>query len=160
VQTDKSSLTFTATQNKAPVEGTFKSYKADIRFDPEALEESHIRVEVDLASLSMAYEEAKESLLGKEWFATEKFPKAVFESKTIEAAGTNQYVAHGTLTLHGVSQPLDLLFTLREFGKTKAVADGKTILKRLGFGIGWEDTSTVADKVEVRFLIEAARANP
>ena len=42
----------------------------------------------------------------------EKFPDITFQSKSVEKKG-NDYVAHGTLTIKGVSKDVDLPFELK-----------------------------------------------
>ena len=83
----------------------------------------------------------------------------------IEKIDENQYIAHGELTLRGVTLPVDLPFTLTivqdAAGQHTARMEGSTTLKRLDFGIGqgdWRDTSMVGNDVIVRVSISAHRA--
>src|SRR5690242_20201340 len=63
-----SSIIFTATQNGSPVSGQFKSFTADINFDPAALNTSSIQITVDTASISTSYKDIETTLKTPEWF--------------------------------------------------------------------------------------------
>jgi len=47
-----STLSFTATQNNAPVSGSFKTFSGDIHFDPEQLAASNVRIVIALDSVT------------------------------------------------------------------------------------------------------------
>src|SRR5215216_5464287 len=64
----KSSLTFTATQNQAPVSGQFKKFSGDIVVDPNNLKNSHIEIVVDMNSVSTSYADLREALTTADWF--------------------------------------------------------------------------------------------
>jgi polyisoprenoid-binding protein YceI len=155
---DKSSLTFTATQNGAPTTGTFKTFSGDISFDPTQLSASHIKVIVDLASVSDAYNTLADTLKTAPWFNTAAFPKATFVSSSITKTGDKTFSAQGNLTLRDKTMPITLNFTQEEYSPTKAVMKGTTTVKRTQFGVGqgeWADTKAVKDEVTVDFTVTA-----
>ena len=45
---NESTLTFTATQNGAPVTGKFTDFSGDIHFDPAQLNASHININIEI----------------------------------------------------------------------------------------------------------------
>lgn len=156
-----STLSFIATQNNAPVKGSFKAFDAEIHFDPDNLEESHIRVTVDIDSLTMADLDVLKILKSATWFDVGQHPKAVFESTRIQAADTSaDYIAEGKLTLKNATQPLTLYFHMERMDDQMAVANGYAVLMRNGFEVGtgeWADDSTVKNEVRVEFYIIAQR---
>jgi polyisoprenoid-binding protein YceI len=155
---DKSSLTFTATQNGAPTNGTFKTFSGDISFDPNQLSASHIKIIVDLASVSDSYNTLADTLKTAPWFNTAMFPKATFVSSSITKTGDKAFTAQGNLTLRDKTMPVSLTFTQEEYSPTKAVMKGMTTIKRTEFGVGqgeWSDTKAVRDDVTVDFTITA-----
>lgn len=163
VDTTQSSITFTAIQNSAPVEGHFVSFSTDISFDPDKLEQSHIHAEIDIASVTTIYEEVENNLRLEEWFFVEQFPKAEFTSEIITHQETNNYIAEGTLTIRGVSLPFSLPFTLdinEVDGRTTAYVLAETSLMRNAFGVGqggWKNTTAVADEVKLVITLTAEK---
>lgn len=156
-----SSLTFTATQNSAPVKGEFKRFHSTIRFAPEKLNESRIAVEVELASLAMADQDMESTLKAPDWFAMEAFPKAVFVSNTIKRIpGGTDYTAEGTLTLKGKKLPLTLYFVVDKLTDRYAHATGHAEILRNSYAVGggeWAATDALKNEVRVDFVISAER---
>lgn len=152
---EKSSLTFEVIENGAKVSGKFTSFSGDVTFDPRALEQSRIKVEVTLSSVASDTEDMAATLAEPDWFDVAKFPKAVFESANVKSLGGNRYEATGTLTIKGVSQPLSLLFTLTSYDAKQAAATGTASMKRTAFTVGWSDTGQVEDTVNVAFSVIA-----
>lgn len=154
----RSKLSFTATMNSALTDGEFKEFKADIKFLPSDLLHSNIRLEIAMNSVSSAYPAVAENLKKKEWFDTEKFPTAVFESESIIGVSQENYVAKGKLTLRGITKPLEVPFLLHTDELGVARANVNITLKRSDFGIGtgeWKKFDVVKDEVVVRGDIEA-----
>lgn len=156
---EQSSIRWQATQNHAPLEGSFTSYTAEIRFHPDALASSYAKVSIDTASITTSYEEAQADLQKPEWFDVAQFPLAVFEASQFTAidAAKGIYRADGTLTIKGKSQPLALEFTLKHFSETEAHIEGEAALNRSDFSIGWADTDSVTEAVTVKVTLKAIR---
>lgn len=157
---DKSSITFTATQNNSPVSGQFKSFIGEINLDPEKLSDSHVNIVVDIGSVTTSYEEIANTLKTTDWFDVKLFPQAIFKANNFAKVSENAYQAHGTLTIRDKTLPIVLNFTLEEYSKTNARAKGSVILKRTAFGIGkgeWANTDDVKDDVQVNFVITVIR---
>lgn len=155
-----SSITFIATQNNAPVSGKFTQFTGDIHFDPAQLKTSHVRIVVDMASVTTDYADVANTLKTADWFNIAAFPQAVFTASDFTKTGNKSYQANGTLTIRDKSVPAVITFTLDEFSETKARVQGSILLKRLSFGIGqgeWQKTDTVKDEVEVQFKVTAVR---
>lgn len=157
---DKSSITFTATQNNAPVTGQFKTFTGEINFDTEQLSNSNVTITVDIGSVTTSYAEIAETLKKPDWFDVKIFPKATFKATSFSKMGEHSYQANGTLTLRDKSAPLTLTFDLKPITKTTSVATGETTLQRTAFGIGkgeWANTDSVKDEVKVNFTLTATK---
>jgi polyisoprenoid-binding protein YceI len=155
---DKSSLTFSATQNGAPVAGEFKKFSGDIQFDPNQLNASHVQIVVDVDSVTSAYAEVADTLKTADWFDAKRFPHAIFKATHFTAVGKNTYQAEGTLTIRDKTQPVTLHFVLDNCTKTNTQLHGDTTLKRTVFGVGqgdWANTNTIKDEVTVHFSLYA-----
>jgi len=157
---NESTLTFTATQNGAPVTGQFTNFTGDINFDPTQLDKSNVKIVVNVGSISDAYHVLSDTLKSAEWFNTKVFPQAVFQSTGFTKTGDKTYQAKGTLTIRDKTQPIVLTFTQEEYSQTKAKMTGSTTIKRTAFGIGqgeWSDTKAVKDDVKINFTVSAIR---
>jgi polyisoprenoid-binding protein YceI len=158
---DKSFIKFFAIQNNASVEGKFSDFTADIRFDPENLAESSIRVEVDMNSISVVNPQVLDMLKMPDWLSIKAFPKAVFVSRKIDRIpDTDSYYAEGDLTLRDKTEPVSLNFVMEHFTGSSALAVGSVTLQRLKFGIGqgqWAADDVIKDAVRVEFRITAEK---
>lgn len=157
---NESTLTFTATQNGAPVTGTFTNFTGDINFDPAQLDKSNVKIIVNVGSISDPYNQLSDTLKSADWFNTKLFPQAVFQSTGFTKTGDKTYQAKGTLTIRDKTQPIVLNFTQQEYSQTKAKMTGSTTIKRTAFGVGqgeWSDTKAVKDDVQVNFTVNAQR---
>lgn len=155
----QSHIRFSATQMGAPFTGAFKSFSADIVFDPDNLADSRVTAVIDLASVDTQYGERDDSIRGADWFDTSRFPQATFVSSSFTKTDETSYIAHGALTLRDVSQNIDLPFTLSIDGKTAAMT-ASLPLNRLDFGVGqgkWAETSAVAAEVSVEIDLVATQ---
>ncbi len=149
----QSEIRFTSRQMGVPVEGRFKRFDAQIAFNPAQPAASKIAMEVDLASVSLGMAETEAELAKPEWFATRQFPKARFESTAITPVAPGRFVVAGKLSIKGRSRDVMVPVALTGAGG-RTSATGAFALKRLDFRIGdgdWNDTSLVADEVQVVF---------
>ncbi|MDE3059730.1 MAG: YceI family protein [Pseudomonadota bacterium] len=158
---DKSVLKFIATQNGAPVEGQFRDFTADIRFDPSQLEQSGVTVEVATGSVTVANEDIAQNVKTSDWLSVEAFPKAVFTSRKISRApGADHYRADGDLTLRGKSVPVTLDFQIEHLDTHSAIANGSVMLRRNDFGVGqgeWAQADVIKNDVRVEFRVVAEK---
>ncbi|KTD68148.1 MULTISPECIES: YceI family protein [Legionella] len=157
---NESSISFTATQNNAPVTGSFKEFTATINADPAHYQDSNVDVVVNISSLTASYAEITSILLGPDWFNAKEFPKAEFKSTKFTKKDDKNYEAAGTLTIKNKSLPVTLTFTAIESPKEHLLVEGHTTVKRLDFGIGqgdWSSTSEIKDEVTINFKAVAVR---
>ena len=157
--TKGSELGFSTSWGGQDVEGRFDQWTADIAFSPEALDRSHVKVTIDLASVATGDPQRDVALPGADFFNVAEHPRAVFTADRFEATGKNRYVAHGRLGLRGVSRLLRLPFTLKIDGD-KARLSGVTSLDRTAFGVGqgeWQATDQIPAQVTVSVQLTATR---
>jgi polyisoprenoid-binding protein YceI len=151
-----STLTFTATQNNAPVSGSFKTFSGEIHFDPAQLATSNVRILIALDSVTTSYKEVGDTLKTADWFNVKTFPQAIFTADRFTKTGEKTYKAEGKLTIRDKIVPTTLAFSLLEYSKTAARVKGETTLKRTEFGVGqgdWKKTDEVKDEVKVDFVL-------
>lgn len=156
---DKSAtkIGWTTTFEGEAIAGGFNSYIAQIAFDPAALDASSVKVTIDLASVASGDNDRDTSLKSDSFFNTSAFPKAVFEARSFTKKDATHFIAHGKLTLHGVTKAQDLPFTLTIKDKV-ANMTATTTLDRTAFGVGSGDyasTDTIPAKVGINITLQA-----
>lgn len=163
----QSSIGFTVTQYGSPFKGRFERFDGEIRFDPDALEEAYALIEIDITSIKTGSADRDSQALGADWFFTEQFPKAVFETATFRKSESEGYIADGMLTIRGQSAPLSLPFTLEiedgEQGVQVANMAASISLDRTQFGVGqgqWADGSAIGQSVDLAISVRATRDMP
>ncbi|AJA08719.1 YcfA-like protein [Sphingopyxis fribergensis] len=155
-------LGFTARWNGEAVDGRFDRWRAAIRFSPDELAKSTIRVTVDLASADTGDGQRDDSLKSSDFFDAGAHPSAVFTARDIRHLGGEKYEARGTLDLRGASNPARIRFTLRIDGDRARVA-GTARIDRTAFGVGqgeWAATDAIAAGVDIAFSFTATRPAP
>ena len=160
VQPD-SRLGFTTQYSAEPITGTFRKWQARIKFCPDDLPHASIAATINLASADTHDASRDENLQGPSFFDVARFAQARFSASGFKLLAPGRYAASGTLSLHGVSRPVKLVFVLKLNGDT-ADAQGSTTLNRLAFGVGsdeWAATDQIPGPVTVQFTIRARRAN-
>jgi len=157
-----SAIAFETAWSGEAIQGRFERWTADILFSPEALDRSHVRVTIDLASVDTGDAQRDAALPTGDWLDAGAHPKATFTATRFSRTGEGRFVAHGRLSLRGVSRPLDLPFRLKIDGD-RAEVSGVTSLDRTAFGVGqgeWTSTDQIPARVTVRILLKARRTSP
>jgi len=152
--------------------GKFKSFDAQLQFDPKNLAASSITAKVDPRSLDIDSPPAGfvEELLSKNWLDAGQFPEMSFKSTTVAALGTNKATIRGDFTLHGVTKPIELEATFNG-GYAGHPMDPNArigfsahgVLKRGDFGIAYgipEPGTTMGVSDAVSIIIEAEFNGP
>lgn len=161
------SVNFSVRHIFTQVPGTFDEVRGTIWFDPDDLAGSGIDVTIPVASINTRNARRDGHLKSPDFFDAERYPTMSFTSDSIVRVGTDRYVAHGRMTIRGVTRPLDLPFTLlgmrdhpmRE-GYLVAGATARTTLNRTDFGVGsgsWAETAIIGDEVSIEIHVEASR---
>jgi len=156
-----SKLTFQGAMNGEAFTGVFRSWNAQIVFDPKALGASKAVVHVNVASASTSNADRDQALPTDDWMAASKFAQATFVTRDFRDLGGGKYVADGDLTIRGVKKPVTLPFTLAISGDTARMS-GAIVLNRTAFGVGqgqWTTGEVVDTKVTVNVALTAHRAH-
>jgi polyisoprenoid-binding protein YceI len=159
VDTAHSTLGFSVLWSNEAFKADFKSWKAAIDFDPADLAHARADVSIDLSSEASDEQDFDDGLKGAEGFATSKFPTARFVATGFTHKSGNAYVATGTLSLHGMTRPVTLPFTLVIAGRI-AHMTGTARLLRTDYGLGqgmWAGSDPVAHEVTVTVDLTATR---
>lgn len=158
VQADKSRIAFGYQQMGVSMEGSFKTFSSQLRFDPATPQAAVASIEVELASVDTGSAEGDGEVARKTWFNTKDFPAARFQSGAVKALGGNKYEVAGTLTIKGTSKDVVVPATFTPQGNT-GVFEGSLTIQRGDFSIGegaWKAFDIVANDVVIKFRITAA----
>jgi polyisoprenoid-binding protein YceI len=150
--TAASKLEFTGTQAGAEFTGIFRAYAASVEFNPGALEQARIEVQIQLATVDSKDKDRDKIILGPDIFDTANFPVAHYITRSIAKSG-NGYTALGALTLRGVTKDVAINFQFVPANESAKLI-GTAQLKRLDFGAGqgdWRSTEWVGDPIRISF---------
>lgn len=141
------------------VNGNFRQWSGDIKFDPANLAASKAIITIQTGSALTGMKEPDDNIGGSDWLDTRRFPAARYETTAIRALGGNRYVADGLLTIKGVAYRLALPFTLTIAGNV-ATMTGQATLDRMTLKLGLESdasASWVARETLVNVAVRATR---
>ena len=145
----RSTLGFASSYDGETFEGRFSQFSAAIAFDP-ASAAGRFDVVIQLASAGTDNDERDETLLGADFFDSDAMPQARYQATAFRKLADGRFVADGTLTLRGISQPVPLTF--RWTPGAAPTLEGTATVKRLAFGVGtgdWDDVEVMPDAVSV-----------
>ena len=155
VQADKSSISFRYKQMGVAMDGKFAKFQSTLQLDTAKPELARASIEIDLASIDTGSAEGDDEVVGKSWFHTAAFPKAVFVLKQLKATGPDSFEASGTLSIKGHAREL-------KFPAKHSVQGGKGLLSasftlaRADFAIGdgvWSKFDVIGNDIQVNFQL-------
>ncbi len=163
---EESTVGFTASQSGAPIDGLFQSFKAEVLFAEDKLDESRFDIVIVVASVDSQSTDRDSTIRSANLFDAETWPTGRFSADKITKTGDGTFEAAGTLTLRDVTHDVTLPFQLTieqdpvAPDRWRANAWGDMEVKRLDYGVGqglWKDTSVVANEILIRINITAWR---
>ena len=158
----KSSLEFTFLQAGARNTGRFPRFTVTLDFPGADPAGGRLEVRVDVAALDTGDKDRDDTLRSDDLFAVAKFREAHFLATRIVKTA-NGYEAEGALTIRGVTRDAKVPFTFREAtegGVGAGYLAGKTVVRRLDFGVGqgdWKATDQAGNEVTVSFTLRLTR---
>ena len=124
------------------VKGKFTDFAVTLNVDEKDITKSTVNVVIKATSIDTGVENRDKHLRTADFFDVEKYPDITFQSSRIEKKG-KQFIAHGPLTVHGVTKDIALPFTLtgvsESADKTKKSVgySASIVLNRRDYGINW-----------------------
>ncbi len=89
--------------------GRFDKFEGQFNFDQDTPENSTVSVDIDVTSVNTNHALRDKHIVGEKYLNVGNFPKAHFQSTSIEITGDNTGTIHGNLTLNGVTKPIVLM---------------------------------------------------
>jgi polyisoprenoid-binding protein YceI len=157
---ENSAVTMYATKQGAWFSGVFEEFTATIDFDAANPEAARIIGVVKTGSVNTRDKLNDAYVLG--YLNVEKFPEAIFESKTVERTAEG-YRASGELTLTGYTNPATLAFTFvpgeeSSILSTHARFTGAMVINRFDYGIASDvDPSQTGQDVTIQVELDLKR---
>lgn len=162
LEKDRSIVGFTWYFGEDEVKGTMPLKDADLVIDFDRVENSRVKVSVDVRGAKAGFPFADQAMTGPKVLWAEKFPTIGFESQNIKRKGDGAEI-DGFLSVRGVTRPVTFNAELyRQQGTEVGERDRMSIvvtgtLSRAAFGAtGWSDL--VGDEVTLTILTRIRRA--
>lgn len=142
----------------------FSQGEGTLEFDRADPTQSSVKVTIPLATLNTGVPALDEDFRSDDFFATARFPTAMFQSIKVErSAAANRLKVTGDLSLHGVTKPVILDVTIVKVGTNPRTHlptvgfDATTTLKRSDFGLG-KYVPQVGDDIQLHIISQAVDA--
>lgn len=145
------------------VSGKFPNVTGSMVLDSANPANSTVTAEIDTGSVVTGVEKFDEHLKGNDFFKSQRFPKAMFQSTKVEVTGDNTAKVEGLLTIMTIRKPVTLDVTFNKKGinpmsKKEHVGFSATgVLNRADWGIVYA-RGAVPDDVKLNVQVEAAVA--
>ncbi len=149
------------------VHGKFEKAQGTIHIDGSDVSQSTVEVTVETASISTGTADRDTHLRSADFFDAEKFPAITFKSTRITPVDDETVKVAGDLTMHGVTNPVELTVTLTgsgmdAYGKERIGFEGGTTINRKDWNLTWNvaiETGgvLVSEKVKLELDIAAVK---
>lgn len=150
------------------VRGSFADASGVLALDGEDPSKSTAQVTVQATSVETGAPDRDGHLRSPDFFDVEKWPTLSFASTSARAAGDDEYVLTGDLTIRDVTRPIDLRISYLgastdPFGNARAGFEGTAELSRKDFGLVWNAVLEtggllVSDKIKIVIDVSAIKA--
>jgi len=168
IDTEHSKVIFTVTHlGISKVSGEFQKFSGSFDFDAANIEASTTNASIDASSINTSVVKRDEHLKSPDFLDAVQFPEITFASKKITPVSEKEFKVGGDLTIHGVTQPVELNVKLGgtvkdPWGNERAAFTASTVIDRRQFGVVWNKTLetgglVVSNDVEIKLEIEGIR---
>lgn len=145
------------------VNGTFKQWTADVKYDPANPEAASVLARIQTASIDTDNERRDNDLRSSNYLAADSFPEITFTSKKVERAGEGRLRITGDLTIRGVTRSVvldaEVGGVLRTSRGRRTAFTASTTIRRQDFGVTlnnlMEGAQVVGDDVRITIDVEA-----
>jgi K(+)-stimulated pyrophosphate-energized sodium pump len=152
---------FSLNHNLSKSKGSIAIENGMIHINPTDLKSSTVAMKLAIKSINTQSAERDEHLRAEDFFHADSIPFATYEASSIDSVinggSEYSYVAHGNLTIRGITKPCEIWFNY--LGKTETQMgniysfEGSTIFNRVDFKIGKESKGLSSD-VRIHFDLD------
>jgi len=146
--------------------GKFDHSSGTVTLD-RAARSGTVDIMIDTSSIDFGLEKMNTHAKSADMFDVEKYPTATYKGTKIDFDGDTPVAVHGTLTLHGVTRPVDLKINsfkcmMHPMLKREVCgADASAEIDRTDFGIGYGVPQSIpTGKVMLAIQVEAFKDPP
>ena len=93
------------------VKGRFNAFTGTLSYDAEKNTISDVRISIDVSSIDTGHEIRDGHLTGEIWLDAVAFPEIIFVAEAFTSTDQG-YLAKGQLTIHGVTQDVEIPFRM------------------------------------------------
>lgn len=136
VDYENSTIEFSGLHAGKEFKGMFEDWEAEITFDPDDLENSHIRVVIKTASAKTGDKLYDGTLPEADWFDVKNHPDAIYESEAIAQNDDGTYKVSGNFQIKEQVKPLSFDFSLTDLAQNPVTAEAGFKIDRLDYGLG------------------------
>ncbi|MEU8222534.1 YceI family protein [Kribbella sp. NPDC048915] len=149
------------------VRGAFDEFEGTFHVDGENPANSSGRVVIQAKSINTRNNQRDEHLRGNDFLAMDEYPEITFVSTAVKAAGDDEFVVSGDLTIRGVTKSVDIPFDYTgsatdPFGNQRVGLEGSVVINRKDFGVTWNAALEgggvlVSEKVTLELEVSAIK---
>lgn len=161
VDPSRSQIDFDYERAGTAAHGMFARFAAAGTFDPGHPDRATLDLRIESASIDLGEPLASAFATSAEWFDSRNNPDVSYDLVSLSPSGTGIYRARGTITIRGVSRPLESDIAVR-VDADEAEVTGSFDLRRGDFGLGLGPSAafvTIGPMVSVRFDLVARRTD-
>ena len=145
------------------VNGEFKTWSADLVYDPAHPEAASVSTHIQTASVTTDNDRRDNDIRSGHYLEVDSFPEMSFVSRQVEKVDSTHLRIHGELTLRGVTRPVildtEILGTLNGSRGKRVAFTATTTIRRQDYGVSFssmmEGAQVVGDDVRITIDIEA-----
>ncbi len=151
----------------AKVRGSFSEFTGSLTLDGADPANSSANLTIVADSIDTRSGDRDTHLKSEEFLDVTQFPTLTFASTSVSQKSDDSFVVTGNLTIHGVTKPVDVEFTLLgiskdPWGGTRIGFEGRGEISRKEFGLVWNvalETGgvLVSDTIKLEFDVEAVK---
>lgn len=145
-----SQINFVAEALLLTAHGFFERFDGDVQVDPDNLENSALRLEIETASINTRVEQRDNHLRSADFFDAANHPKITFVATKITKVDDKNLRVTGDLTVRGITKSVEVPLFIVFFREGRGRFKGEFTINRQDFGVSYnsrmnpiEDTVTV-----------------
>jgi polyisoprenoid-binding protein YceI len=147
------------------VNGQFRSWTADIVYDPANPEAASVTARIQTNSVNTNHERRDADIRSGNYLAVDSFPEMTFVSRRVERVSGSQLRVHGDLTLRGVTRPVvldtEMLGVMNGTRQRRIAFTATTTINRHDYNVRFnrltEGAQIVGDEIRITIDIEATQ---
>lgn len=144
----------------------FTDVSGHIEFDPDQPQHTTAEILVRTNSLESGFDKRDNAVKGPAFLDVENYPEIRYVNKKLQKTG-DQYVAHGELTIHGTTRPVEFPVALKgprkdPTGLVTIAIKGSLEINRLDYGLNFDKKLPsgkpfIGNRVEIEINVLAVK---